>query len=767
MINVACFTILQVLANAETGSNINSIHIHLPADPALWPLGKSTRDYWVAKQELPDQNIRNNDFTSSKRVTNESSDGTATARYCTMAYFTLTLKNGEKLNRDWLIYSPSTGKVFCFFCLLFGKSKNNAFKNGFCQWDHGHRALRNHETDSDHCHSVQAWIGETSKTNKIDTLLKSEMEKEQRYWREVLHRVVECLKYLCERGLALRGATETIGDFENGNFLGALEFLAKFDPFMAKHLEKYGNKGSGHVSYISSTTYEEIVILMGKKVLQIISDEVQSSKYFALIVDSSPDVSHCDQLAVILRYVTTEGIIQERFVGYISSVGHSGECMEAAVLGVLQKLQIDIKNGRGQAYDNASNMSGRYKGLQARFKNINKYMDYVPCSAHSLNLVGVNTVENCQKASDLFSFLQQLYNFTASSTNRWKQVCGDLTSADERQVYLKSLSGTRWSARAVSSKVVFENYNKIYQSLLKITENQEEKKSTQDEAMALLKTMKSLDMAFMITFWYDILERFNATNIKLQDKSIHLSTASQLLMSLKSFVMSLREKFEHFKERARALSNEVNEKFDIEYSRIRKRKLASDESREGEVTLLGSEAFKVNNFIPLVDKLNLCLEDRLEAYVALEKKFQFLFNFKSMATEELLVAAENLASIYLDDFDGHFANEMVQFSKFIKDSDASSPEEYLQIIKKNKLESVFPNTCIAYRIYLTLPVSNCSAERAFSKMARVKNDFRASMTNERLNSLSLMSIERRLLREINFEDTVKEFAACKSRKKHF
>ena len=47
----------------------------------------------------------------------------------------------------------------------------------------------------------------------------------------------ECLKFLCSRGLALRGDSEEISDFSNGNFLGALEFLAKFDPFLAKHLE--------------------------------------------------------------------------------------------------------------------------------------------------------------------------------------------------------------------------------------------------------------------------------------------------------------------------------------------------------------------------------------------------------------------------------------------------------------------------------------------------------------------------------------------------
>ena len=53
---------------------------------------------------------------------------------------------------------------------------------------------------------------------------------------------------------------------------------------------------------------------------------------------------------------------------------------------------------RGQSYDNASNMSGRYGGMQARMKAINPLAVYIPCMAHSVNLVGVNSVDCCVHA---------------------------------------------------------------------------------------------------------------------------------------------------------------------------------------------------------------------------------------------------------------------------------------------------------------------------------------------------------------------------------
>lgn len=46
------------------------------------------------------------------------------------------------------------------------------------------------------------------------------MNKESGYWNKILLRVVSTIKFICERGLALRGQNEIIGSSKNGNFLG-------------------------------------------------------------------------------------------------------------------------------------------------------------------------------------------------------------------------------------------------------------------------------------------------------------------------------------------------------------------------------------------------------------------------------------------------------------------------------------------------------------------------------------------------------------------
>lgn len=199
------------------------------------------------------------------------------------------------------------------------------------------------------------------------------------YWCDILKRVVSTIVTLTTRGLALRGENSKIGSVHNGNFLGCLELIAEFDPFLRKHLAKFGNVGHGNCNYLSNTICEELVVLMAKRVSKTIIDETKRSKYYSIIIDLAPDVSHIDQLAFLVRYISPEGIPSERFLKYIPSAGHKYMNLEMAVISTLEEHNLDITVCRGQSYDNASNMSGAYSGLQARIKSHNKLVEYVPC----------------------------------------------------------------------------------------------------------------------------------------------------------------------------------------------------------------------------------------------------------------------------------------------------------------------------------------------------------------------------------------------------
>jgi hypothetical protein len=63
------------------------------------------------------------------------------------------------------------------------------------------------------------------------------------------------------------------------------------------------------------------------------------------------------------------------------------------------------------------------------------------------------------------------------------------------------------------------------------------------------------------------------------------------------------------------------------------------------------------------------------------------------------------------------------------------------------MTNLFPNECIALRIFCCLPVSIAQAERSlFSVLSRVKNCLRSTMGQQRLTELGLLSIESKLVK---------------------
>jgi hypothetical protein len=121
--------------------------------------------------------------------------------------------------------------------------------------------------------SIRIWFSMTQKNaNSIDKVLHEEMESKLVYFTNFLHRVITTINFLAERGLPFRGKNNELGSVHNGNYMGCLEFIAKFDPFLSEHISKYGNKGKNNVSYLSSIICEDFLTLMNnlvrKKLLQ-------------------------------------------------------------------------------------------------------------------------------------------------------------------------------------------------------------------------------------------------------------------------------------------------------------------------------------------------------------------------------------------------------------------------------------------------------------------------------------------------------------------
>ena len=91
----------------------------------------------------------------------------------------------------------------------------------------------------------------------------------------------------------------------------------------------------------------------------------------------------------------------------------------------------------------------------------------------------------------------------------------------------------------------------------------------------------------------------------------------------------------------------------------------------------------------------------------------------------------------------------------------------INVLNYIKILESFPNACIAFRILLIISVTVSSVERSFSKLKLIKSYLRSTMSQERLSGLSILSIEKEMLVELECKNLISNFATQKSRKINF
>ena len=82
--------------------------------------------------------------------------------------------------------------------------------------------------------------------------------------------------------------------------------LAKYNAVIKEHLSVIHLSIKSMTTYLSPTIQNELIEVLGKKVKHLILEEIKAAKYFSILLDSTPDVSHIDQMALIVIYVKVD-----------------------------------------------------------------------------------------------------------------------------------------------------------------------------------------------------------------------------------------------------------------------------------------------------------------------------------------------------------------------------------------------------------------------------------------------------------------------------
>ena len=220
-------------------------------------------------------------------------------------------------------------------------------------------------------------------TMDVGTMLSQNYAKELIENREVLKKIIACVKFLARQGLPLRGD----GDEKDGNFLQLLKFQGEQDDVIHSWLQKKTNK------YTSHEIQNEILKIMAISVLRNISNVLQRSPFLTIMIDETTDISNKEQVVVVFRRVDEDFEVHEEFIGLYEVMSIDAATLTSVIKDAMTRLNLPIAKLRGQCYDGCSTMSGLKTGVAKRISDEEPRAVFTHYYGHSLNLAASDTIK--------------------------------------------------------------------------------------------------------------------------------------------------------------------------------------------------------------------------------------------------------------------------------------------------------------------------------------------------------------------------------------
>ncbi|XP_040197560.1 zinc finger MYM-type protein 1-like [Rana temporaria] len=699
-------------------------------------------------------------------------------RQLSKEWFYKVMPNGEKILRSWMVYSPVIENLYCFCCRLFAictLDTTSKFVSGFQKWWKLSPKVHNHETSEEHLNCLEKWktlAAGLRLHQTIDAGVITVMEIEKKKWRDILHRLLDITLFLAKQNLAFRSHKEDECSFNKGNFLEMVEMLSKYDSVLKEHLirlKRSTSKLKVSVSYLSPQTQNEFIRVLANHMKEKIVMDIKSAKYFGIMFDSTPDISHTDQMSEVIRYVNIKNRkveVKEAFLGFFPLKGKKASDLSLDILKKLESDGLDIMMCRAQGYDNAATMAGIHGGVQSIIREKNKKAIFNGCVDHSLNLCGQHSFAENASCVTFFGTLQSMFSFFAASTHRWDVLI------HHTGVSVKRLSTTRWSAHHAAVKPVKEKFD-LFVSAIEALCDTCENLDTRGAAECLLPAVCDFTFLCYLYFWGHVLQEVDVTQQYLQTKGLSLDKVVTKLESLRIFLFEERSHLvEHAIEQAHLKCKDHG--ISVERRARFKKRMAGEQARDAGGISLQDENKRA--MLECIDRFHSELQIRLRAIMEVAAMFEAV-QAKSLileTEEKLKVSIPKLTTFYDEISESELLSEIPRLRRHLKAAKINLEEvkdwsalQVLTFIAEWDFTESLPTLSLCLKIFLTICVSVASCERSFSKLKLIKNYLRSTMGQARLSDLAMLSVESELAKCIDFDEVVHNFAAVKARKAKF
>jgi hypothetical protein len=639
----------------------------------------------------------------------------------------------------WLTGSALLKKLYCWPCVLFSTTPSTWTKEGFNNLNMLTVSGQRHQRSQNHvrCQLQMATFGASRIELQLDEQQRIEVSRHNKlvaHNRSILQRLIDSVCHLAKQELAFRGHDEGKNSLNKGNYVELLELIATYDALLKSHLDTATvfRGTSNHVQ-------NDLIDAVSSVVLNKIKLEVSTAPFVAILLDETTDVMNCSQLSTVLRYVTDDGLAQERFIGFTDvSSNKSAEGLYNHVLKIVQEFQLQDKL-IAQSYDGAAVMAGQLNGLCTRVLETFPRAFFVHCFAHRLNLVLQQVCMSVKECRVFFSTLSGLAAFFSRSPKRSQEL---KTFMDRK---LPAVAPTRWVFTSRLVITVSEFHVQLIEFFESLLENAGDwDAGTIVQAQGFLSFLTDMQSVFLLIAFSNMFIHTDMLYKVLQEKSLDIVYCYKTVLETQANLKKGRESFETLWEEVLRKSEECG----IEHPRPRRKRA------DAEGTAIDSYR---RIYFEIVDTICTQLDDRFRSMQRL--------HFVSLLNPDLfepfnLAFPDAIFKKFEEYYSGLFdflllKNELTVMYSW-EEFRGKHPHALIKYMNTHKLKTSMPQIYNLGCLILTIPSTTATVERSFSALKRIKSHVRATQGQVRMSNLSLLSIEKSVLCDLKGE---KEFHA--------
>nr|XP_009799704.1 PREDICTED: zinc finger MYM-type protein 1-like [Nicotiana sylvestris]XP_016458743.1 PREDICTED: zinc finger MYM-type protein 1-like [Nicotiana tabacum]XP_016458744.1 PREDICTED: zinc finger MYM-type protein 1-like [Nicotiana tabacum] len=462
---------------------------------------------------------------------------------------------------QWLEYSIKQDATFCLCCYLFknevggyGKKVGDAFTtDGFRGWNKALERFNSHvgNVGSVHNRCFNMMLDLMNQEQSILTSLDKQSEKIKSDHRVRLNASIDVIRYLLKEGIPFRGHDESVTSTRRGHFLDLLKWYADRKEDVKNVVLEKAPKNN---TMTSPDIQKDIVNSCAKETVKAIIEDLNGD-LFGILVDESKDVSHKEQMALVLRYVNKEGELIERFLGLVHVKDTSAHALQNEIYSLLLQHSLSSSLIRGQGYDGASNMQGNINGLKTLILKDNPSAHCIHCFAHQLQLTLVVVAKKHHDVNNFFDILANILNVVGGSYKRREMLRDDQAkkldellvlgevhtgSGLNQELGLQRPGDTRWGSHFKTLRNFVSLISSIVH-ILGVLAN--EGSNYQEKALAknLVEDIRSYEFVCILHLMLKLLAITYDLNMALQKKDQDIVSAMKLIDITKRQLQTMRE----------------------------------------------------------------------------------------------------------------------------------------------------------------------------------------------------------------------------------